>query len=63
MVEMRSGEGDAKMHRYGDLVRSFLADQLAWIEDKGHLRKVTEQNARDALAMAVQADTLAHGEL
>jgi predicted dehydrogenase len=63
MVEMKSGEGEAKMHRYGELVRSFIADQLAWIEDRGHGRRITEQNGRDALALAVEADRLAHGKL
>ena len=60
MVEMRYGQGDAKMHRYGELVRYLLADQLAWIADRGHVRRVTEQNGRDALAVAVEADTMAH---
>lgn len=62
MVEMRYGQEDLKMHRYGELVRSLLADQLAWIEDRRHMRRVTEQNGRDALAVAVAADTLAHGQ-
>jgi predicted dehydrogenase len=60
MVEMSYGEGDFKMHRYGELVRFLLADQLAWINDRRHVRKVTEQNGRDALATAVAADRLAH---
>ena len=59
MVEMRYGEGDFKMHRYGELVRCLLADQLAWIKDRRHVRKITEQNGRDALAIAVEADRLA----
>jgi len=59
MVEMSYGEGDFKMHRYGELVRCLLADQLAWIKDRRHVRKVTEQNGRDALAIAVEADRLA----
>jgi hypothetical protein len=60
MVEMRYGEGDLKMHRYGELLRCLLADQLAWITDRRHVRKVTEQNGRDALTIAVAADRLAH---
>ena len=60
MVEMRHGEGNLKMHRYGELVRSLLADQLAWIEDRRHSRRVTELNGRDALAVAVEADVMAH---
>ena len=60
MVEMRYGQGDLKMHRYGELVRSLLADQLDWIEDRRHVRRLTEQNGRDALAVAVEADIMAH---
>jgi predicted dehydrogenase len=60
MVEMKYGLGDLKMHRYGNLVRSLLTDQLAWIKNRGHVRRLTDQNGRDALATAVQADKLAH---
>jgi predicted dehydrogenase len=60
LVELHYGRGDLKMHRYGELVRALLADQLAWIEDRRHERRITEQNGRDALAVAVEADALAH---
>jgi len=60
MVEMKYGLEDLKMHRYGDLVRAMLSDQLAWVADRSHARKITEQNGRDALALAVEADKLAH---
>jgi predicted dehydrogenase len=60
MVELTYGLADVKMHRYGELLRSLLADQLAWIADRRHVRKITEQNGRDALAMSVAADALAH---
>ena len=60
MIEMKFGQGDVKMHRYGDLVRDLFADQLAWIKDRRHVRKVTEENGRDSLAVAVEADILAH---
>ena len=53
MIEMKFGEGDVKMHRYGDLVRDLFADQFAWIRDRGLVRKVTEENGRDSLAVAV----------
>jgi predicted dehydrogenase len=60
MVEMCDGSKDLKMNRYGELVRSLLVDQLAWIEDRGHIRRLTEQNGRDSLAIAVEADKIAH---
>jgi predicted dehydrogenase len=62
MVEMKYGREDLKMHRYGDLVRALLADQLAWIANRRHVRRITEQNGRDALAMAAEADRLAHSQ-
>jgi len=56
MVELAYGLPDNKMHRYGELLRSLFADQLAWIEDRRHVRKVADENGRDALAVAVEAD-------
>jgi predicted dehydrogenase len=60
MVEMKHGAGELKMHRYGELVRDLLADQLAWIADRRHVRRITNQNGSDALAVAVEADIMAH---
>jgi len=59
-IVMIHGENVAKMHRYGELLRGLLADQLAWIRDQKHERRITEQNGRDSLAVAVEADKLAH---
>ena len=44
---------------YADSVRRLLADQIAFIRDAGHPRRVTEQNGRDSLALAEAAATLA----
>ena len=30
------GDGDDKSHRYGELLRAVMADQLAWIRDHSH---------------------------
>ena len=59
LIDLSVGEGELKMHRYGRLLRAMLEDQLAWIFDRTHRRRVTEQNGRDSLAMAVAADRLA----
>ena len=59
-VEMSCGHGVQKMHRYGEMVRDLFADQLAWIADRRHVRRVTNENGIDALAVAVDADNLAH---
>jgi len=59
MIELSAGHSTPKMHRYGQLLRSLVADQVAWIRDRGHARRLTEQNGRDSLAMALAADQLA----
>ena len=59
MVELTGGYSTPKMHRYGELLRAMLADQVAWIRDRNHARRLTERNGRDSLAMAIAADQLA----
>lgn len=49
----------AKMTLYGDLLRAFLADQLAYIADASHPRLITEDNGRESLRMSVRATQLA----
>lgn len=60
MIELRFGVGDDKMHRYGELLRAMMRDQVAWIRDRRHVRKITEENGYGSLSMAVSADRLAH---
>ncbi len=60
MIRLTAGEGREEMHRYGELLRGMIADQVEWIRDSGHERIVTEENGREALAAALQADRLAH---
>lgn len=60
MLELAGGDECAKMHRYGDLLRALLADQIAWIHDHNHVRRITETNGRDGVALAQTADRLAH---
>jgi predicted dehydrogenase len=57
-IELRQGLGDDKMRRYCELLRAQFEDQLAWLGDRAHVRKNTERNARDSLAMAVAAARL-----
>lgn len=59
LLELHAGEGVPKMHRYGQLLRTMLSDQLAWIADRSHQRRVTEENGRESLAMAIEANRLA----
>ena len=51
-----------KMHRYGELLREMLRDQIRWIYNRNHVRKLTHENGRDSLAMAVEASALADSE-
>jgi predicted dehydrogenase len=60
LIELTYGEGRAKGHVYGELLRAVMADQAAWVRDRGHSRVVTEANGRDSLAVACEADRLAH---
>jgi predicted dehydrogenase len=59
MIELSWGDGVNKSHRYGELLRGIMADQLAWVRDRSHRRKIAEANGRDSLALAVEADQLA----
>jgi len=61
MIELTAGLGDEKMHRYGELLRALLTDQLEWIEDRQHRRVISGENGLNSLEMAADADRLAHG--
>ncbi len=47
---------------YGQCLQDMLTDQLTWLHDRSHPRVITEQNARDSLALAVEASRLADAE-
>ncbi len=48
-----------KQSVYADSVRAVLADQIAYIRDRSHQRRITEANGRAALALAEKAAKLA----
>jgi hypothetical protein len=58
-VELSHGDGASKAHLYGDLLRAMFIDQIGWVRDRGHRRRMTEANGRDALRTACDADRLA----
>jgi predicted dehydrogenase len=60
IIEIACGDGQAKSPLYSRLLRSLMEDQVAWIRDRNHRRIVTEANGRDSLAVACEADALAH---
>ena len=51
--------GRDKLGIYGDVVRDLAADQIAWIRDPGHRRRLTEADGVAAVAMACDADRMA----
>jgi predicted dehydrogenase len=58
--ELHWGEGRQKSRVYCELLRGLMTDQAAWIRDRSHMRKTTEQNGRESVAVACAADRLAH---
>jgi len=58
-IELHHALGDDKQRRYCELLRALFADQLEWLRDRNHVRRITEQNGRDSLAMAETASRLA----
>jgi predicted dehydrogenase len=60
VVQISYGFEHEKMHSYGDLLRAMLRDQLQWIHNPRHQRRITHQNGRDSLAMAAEAARLAN---
>ena len=59
MVQLSYGQDEEKMHRYGQLLRAMLRDQIRWIYDRDHVRALTHENGRESLALAVAATHLA----
>jgi predicted dehydrogenase len=60
VIDLSFSDGRAKSPLYGLLLRAMMADQVAWLRDRNHERVVTEANGRASLAMACEADALAH---
>jgi hypothetical protein len=58
-IEIHHASADDKQRRYCELLRDLFEDQLAWLRDRTHVRKITERNGRDSLAMAEAAGILA----
>jgi len=58
-IELTYNPGTEKMHCYGESLREMFRDQMRWIYNRNHKRKLTEQNGRDSLIAALQATKLA----
>ena len=58
-IEITYDPETEKLHCCGDLLRRMFRDQIAWIHDRKHSRIVTEENGRDSLAIAEEANRMA----
>ncbi len=59
LVEIDFTMGKDKLGIYGDVVRDLAADQIAWIRDPAHRRRLTEAESVASVAMACDADRMA----
>lgn len=59
LVEMSFTTGKDKLGIYGDVVADLAADQVAWIRDPAHRRRLTEAEGVASVALACAADHLA----
>jgi predicted dehydrogenase len=59
LVEVTFGVGKDKLGIYGDVVGDLAADQIAWIRDPAHRRRLMESDGVAAVAMACAADRMA----
>jgi predicted dehydrogenase len=54
-VRLTWGPGISKDALYRQCISQLMADQIAYLADRSHVRRVAESNGREALALAVQA--------
>jgi predicted dehydrogenase len=59
LAEMSFTVGKDKLAIYGDVVSDLAADQIAWIRDPAHRRRLTEAEGVASVAMACDADRMA----
>ena len=58
-INLRYCPNSDKQAVYAGSIRALLADQIAFIRDSSHTRRVVESNGRDALAVACAARDMA----
>jgi hypothetical protein len=59
VVEIDFSPGGDKMDVYAAAVRALAADQIGWIRDPHHVRRLTEADCVASVATACEADQLA----
>jgi predicted dehydrogenase len=58
-IKLDTGEVAQKQRRYQELVTAMLKDQLAWLDNRHHVRKINQDNAISSLQLAEEAEFLA----
>jgi hypothetical protein len=56
---MESGDDSLKLTIYQDLLTDMMQDQLDWLKNRKHPRKITSSNALNSVVMAELANNLA----
>jgi predicted dehydrogenase len=56
-ITMESGDDSLKLTIYQDLLTAMMQNQVNWLKDRSHRRRITETNALNSLRMAEQANT------
>ncbi|MGC4021762.1 MAG: Gfo/Idh/MocA family oxidoreductase [Cyclobacteriaceae bacterium] len=57
-IKLDTGDSVQKQTLYQELVTKMFVDQLRWIRDKSHIRKVDQDNAVSSLKLAEEAESL-----
>jgi predicted dehydrogenase len=58
-IKLDTGGAVEKQTLYQELVTSMFKDQLAWLKNNEHIRKVTDHNAVSSLKLAEEAESVA----
>jgi predicted dehydrogenase len=55
-IHLDTGEAMGKQDLYQFLLREFLEDQISWVHDRSHTRRITDDNAVHSLILAEEAE-------
>ena len=58
-ISLDTGHAVEKQSLYQALVRAMLNDQIAWIDDRNHIRKINQDNAVSSLQLAEESEMMA----
>jgi predicted dehydrogenase len=58
-ISMETGDDSLKLTIYQELLTDMMQDQLRWLNNRNHERKITEINAANSIKMAEQANNKA----